>query len=762
MKRRKFIILTGLGATSGAMLSACGNPERKLIPALIPDEEYVPGIDYWKASACAMCAAGCGILVRTREHRANKIEGNPNHPVNRGALCARGQAGLHALYNPDRIRAPLKRAGERGAGQFDEISWDEAIKTLAAHLREIKAQGRAGSVVFATEEAGGVTGLAAEIFMQAYGSKLLAGARLLDETWDRTGYEMSYGRRANPTFDIANARYLLSFGARFLETWHSPVMYSLAYGEFRRSPNRVRGKFVQVEPRMSLTAANADEWLPAAVGTEALVALAIAQVIIREGLVKEIPDPGILMRTRPPGPIAHTAPQAITPDLVSNHLEAYAPELTASLTDIPAEKIIRIAREFASTQPALAIGSGSNLLGKVGDKYVSRHLEQVDAIHYLNHLVGNIGKPGGVLLSTSDGFDPLAKWRGKDQSEWLPVTGDVIASSNVSALLIHQTNPVHAAPRMADRIKTIPLVVSFSSFMDETVELADLILPDHTYLESWDIKAAHSIGNSVTVTLAQPVVKPEFNTKQTGDVLIALKDELGYQVTDQAAFLSAEELVKQSSAELMKLRGSISADDAESFWETFVERGVWTGEIGNQDGAQSAAAPAALPAGHALDELSRREDRHVSDEDYPFVLIAYEHAALGFGSQANLPWLQELPDPMTSVMWGSWVEINPKTAASLGIADGDLVEVRTTEGAVEAAAVVYPAIRPDCIAMPCGQGHTAYGRYASGRGVNAALLAPFTSGAGAASVRAKVSKLPGKANLIRFGTSLPEHIETKR
>src|SRR5262245_10352374 len=117
MRRREFIILTGVGATSAGVFSACGNPENKLIPALIPDEEYVPGVDYWKASTCGMCVAGCAITVRTREHKANKIEGNPLSPINRGALCARGQAGLQVLYNPDRVRRPLKRSGERGSGQ---------------------------------------------------------------------------------------------------------------------------------------------------------------------------------------------------------------------------------------------------------------------------------------------------------------------------------------------------------------------------------------------------------------------------------------------------------------------------------------------------------------------------------------------------------------------------------------------------------------------------------------------------------------------
>src|SRR5215475_2737890 len=167
MKRREFIVLT----TATTLLSACGHKEEKLIPALIPDNEYVPGVDYWKASTCGMCQAGCGIVVRTREHKANKIEGNPLHPVNRGALCARGQAGLEVLYNPDRIKAPMKRAGERGEGKWQEISWDEAIQLLGDKLVEIKAQGEANNLVLATSDPQGVLGIAIQSLRSALGAK---------------------------------------------------------------------------------------------------------------------------------------------------------------------------------------------------------------------------------------------------------------------------------------------------------------------------------------------------------------------------------------------------------------------------------------------------------------------------------------------------------------------------------------------------------------------------------------------------------------
>ncbi len=716
MNRRKFIILTGVGATSAGVLGACGHPEEKLIPALIPDEEYVPGVDYWKASACALCDAGCGIIVRTREHRANKIEGNPDHPVNRGALCARGQAGLQLLYNPDRIRGPMRRTGERGAGEFEEITWDEAIRALADKLREIRMHGIPENIVFATKSSHGATALAARLFASAFKPAMRGNMHLVSEGLNRDAESEPdiYNRFVAPIFDIANATYLISFGARFLETWHSPVRYSLAYGEFRSAKGKPRGKFVHVEPRMSLTAANADEWLPAQTGTEGLMALAIAQVIIREGLRKD----------------------ASQPEFLSETLENYAPEKIADKADIPAERIIRIAREFAAAERPLAIGSS---------RLVARGRDNMTAINYLNLLVGNVGKPGGVVLPAVADFDPLEKlggsYRMSSYQEYLltrEATGE-----GCSALLIHQSNPVYTIPRAADEIRKIPFIASFSSSMDETTALADLILPDHTSLESWDISATLVDEKRVAVTVNRPVVKPELNTRQTADVLIAISREIG-GADFSPPFESAEEMVRKALEQLPG-RGEETAD-------SIIEKGVWTGEPTSKP----------EPLKPTLFPFSLLSTSEASGDDYPLTLLAYEHAALGTGEQANLPLLQELPDPMTSVMWGSWVEINPKTASSLGIADGDTVEISSPHGSVRAPAVLYPAIRPDTIAMPYGQGHMS-GRYAK-RGVNVIELNPYLINPESRpdTVQVKIAKVAGDARLIRFGTMLPEHPEVKR
>ncbi|MEK6324826.1 MAG: molybdopterin-dependent oxidoreductase [Acidobacteriota bacterium] len=726
MKRREFIILSGIGATSASLLSACGHPEEKLIPALIPDDEYVPGIDYWKASTCGMCSAGCGIIVRTREHKANKIEGNPLHPVNRGALCARGQAGLEVLYNPDRIKGPMKRIGERGEGKWEEITWDEAIKTLAEKLREIKLQGDASGIVFATLSSRGVIGIAIDFLSSALDAKFWTTRESSSRELAR-GYPLSYGRAATPIFDISNATYLLSFGARFLETWHSPVMYSLAFGEFRRSRGKARGKFVQVEPRMSMTGANADEWLPAAVGSEGLIALAIAQVIIREKLIKD----------------ATSLKFPIEP------LDEYAPEQTATLTGIAAETIVRVAREFAASERPLAIGPGAGSSQELGE------MDDV-AIHFLNTLSGNINKSGGVLLPASDRFDafdalPPAEVRG---TGWWSINELSIRINNskpagLPALLVHQVNPVLVAPRSVEWIEGLPFIASFSSFMDETTQLADLIMPDHTDLERWDLHSMLMAGSTAAVSLVQPVVAPQHNTMQTADVLLAVCRDLEFKEADSEAYQSAEAMVKYAA---QRLKSPDHSSDAEGEpLKSFLEAGVCV-----RDAPRKGFSFEFQP----FDFSALLSQTEATNDSYPLTLLCYEHASLGSGDAANLPALQELPDPLTSVVWGSWVEINPKTAASLGVNDGDLVEVATEHGSVRAPAVLYPPIRPEVIAMPYGQGHTSYGRYANGRGPNVFVLNPF--GMPGESVRARVTKVGGKAELIRFGTELQERMEKRR
>ena len=228
---------------------------------------------------CTQCSAGCGVLVKIMDGRAKKVEGNPLHPVSNGKLCVRGQAGLQSLYNPDRVQGPMKRKGARGENSFEPISWEEAITEISAKLNALKEKGETDKFYFLTSELNGHLGTVADNFMAGYGSSNTIKYDLFDHRNLRYANMASMGIEAIPHYDIENTQYLLSFGADFASTWLSPVSLSRGYGEMRQGGHSPRGKFVQVEPRLSLTAANADEWVPATPGSEAVLALAIAKGI---------------------------------------------------------------------------------------------------------------------------------------------------------------------------------------------------------------------------------------------------------------------------------------------------------------------------------------------------------------------------------------------------------------------------------------------------------------------------------------------------
>src|SRR5215470_14447683 len=305
MNRRSFIKLSALTGTS-ATLASCGNPEYHLI-RFIPEDRLVAGIAVWKPSICPLCSAGCGLTVRvmegdaevvrngqlgvTKMGLAKKLEGDPQHPVNQGKLCTRGQAAIQVTYHPDRIGHPLKRMGTRGHGKFEEISWDHALAELIGKLDALAASNHQKSLAILTQPRQGMrTALLAE-FAKRFGAPAPVAFETFGNDVLRKANELSFGKAQLPTLDLAESRYVISFSADFLGTWNSPVAQNIGYGQMRQGRPGVRGKFVQIEYRMSQTGANADEWVAVKPGMEGVVALGIAQVIIRSGAHKA-PDAG--------------------------------------------------------------------------------------------------------------------------------------------------------------------------------------------------------------------------------------------------------------------------------------------------------------------------------------------------------------------------------------------------------------------------------------------------------------------------------------
>jgi menaquinone reductase, molybdopterin-binding-like subunit len=731
MQRRDFIKITAAGGAAAA-LEGCGNPDHHLI-RFIPEEDLLPGIATWKPSICTLCPAGCGTLVRVMQGEAEvirngqlgilkmglakKIEGNPAHPVNQGALCPRGHGELQVTYHPDRIKSPLQRTGERGSGQFKEVTWDEAVKQLVSQLSPLLAAKRPGQLAVIAAPFKGqrktIVGNLASAF-----KAVPVEFEFFDNGVVKSANLQSFGIAALPTVDLGQSNYVISFGADFLGTWNSPVAQSLGYGQMRKGRPGQRGKFVQFESRVSQTGASADEWIACPPGAEGAVALSLSHVIVNEKL-------------RPAG--------------AGLDLADYAPDKIEKQFGVPAATINRIAREAAANSPAVALIADAAAAQVNG-------LFSALAVNSLNLLLGSAGKPGGIQ------FSPFGNEFGtKPSSASLPQQIVSVCGSS-TVLMLHNANPVFASPESAgvkDAIEKIPFIFSFGSFVDETSVLADLILPDNSPLESWLDELAASGTTRSVASVAPPVMQPLHNTRSMPDVLLDVAQQLGGDAAKALPWKTYEDALKASVvSHYQKANGfSVTATDGDDFWSKSKAAGGWW--------SMGSGAPPILSAKSSLAPPKNSSPQFDgSANDFPFYFLPFASQMFYDGSLAHLPWMQEAPDPLSSVMWGTWVEINNRTAEKLGVKMGDTVEVASAHGTLQAPALVTPAIAPDVIAMPVGQGHTNYTRYATGRGANPiSILASMTvEGTGSlawAATRVKISRV-GEGKLVMFGASMEE------
>lgn len=709
MERRDFLklgVLTGATVT----LSSCEKPAQQLTRFVV-EEDFVPGVASRKPSLCTLCPAGCGLMVRVsdgdaevirnsqpgiiRMGLAKKLEGNPEHPVNSGKLCARGQAGLQLTYHPDRLRAPMKRSGPRGSGEFSEITWPEAISEVVSRLETLRSRERLDRIRFLTGTLRGQRHSLITRFMASLGAPAPLHYDPLDEPVLRQASLLSFGQARMPSFDLARSDYILSFGADFLGTWNSPVAQAIGYGEMRRGRPGSRGKFVQVEQRMSQTGANADEWVTCFPGTEGLLALGLAHVMAKEKLR--------------PNALETVLRRDVEEQLKSDR---YGSAETEKNTGISATRVERLAREMAARPAAVALIGGAPLAYTNG-------LFHAVAVYILNAVLGSPGLPGGMFFAP--GLGTAAKPTQRSSSP--EFVSELLSGKfeNVEALFLHQANPVFSAPpgwQVLDKLGRIPFIASFSSFIDETTVLADLILPDHSPLESWLDDVPESGTSKAVLSLSAPAMRPLHDTQAMPDVLLEMANKLGEPVKQALPWRSYEEMLRASYSEQLGAEPCHPSSEPEKFWQKVLERGGWWDDHCQPSSPKPSSkfeVPAFTPA--TFDG---------SPEEFPFYFQPYVSAAFLDGSAAHLPWLQELPDPLSTAMWGAWLELNPRTAEKLGIEPGDLLNVRSQHGRLEIPAVINPGIAFDVVAMPMGQGHENFGGYASRRGSNAMkLLAPL-------------------------------------
>jgi anaerobic selenocysteine-containing dehydrogenase/Fe-S-cluster-containing dehydrogenase component len=657
VKRRDFLKVLSVGTAATTMLGCASEKVEKLIPYLVSPDQTVPGVSNYYATTCRECSAACGIIAETRDGRTIKLEGNPEHPVNRGALCARGQAALQGLYNPDRYRGPMARRN----GRLEPIGWEEALQIFSQKLGEVRSRGGAGNTVFINHhESGSFPG-----FLDAWLTGLGMPAHLsYDSGADHAAIaanRQTYGV-AWPRLDFRAARLVVSIGADFLDGWGAMVPQQLDFAEARADHDRAP-RLVYVGARRSLTGLNADQWIDCRPGSE--------MAIVR---------------------------------MLGGQLNA---EQAAEATGVSAGILDAFAREFGTTKPSMVLAGGSGMDA----------LDVALAANALNQSHGNVGvtiKPAEGYL----GFDGMAS------PAEIRALASRMNSGGVSLLMVRGANPAFTLPKsvgFAAAMAKVPFKVSFSSYPDETSELADLVLPDHHPLEQWgDAEPVRG-----TISLQQPTMDPVFDTRATSDVLIAVaKRDPGsaarYPFPDYRTWL------------ISRFPGGAAGLD------TALPHGIVSGTLG---AAPRAARP--VPAtwtGKPIDQSSGN-----------MYLMLYPHPFIGDGRGANKPWLQEIPDPVTKICWQTVVEMHPATAEKLDVMNGDTVSIETSAGSLVLPIVRYLGMQRDTIAIATGRGHTHAGRYAKS-GFNPLDILPATEdragGVVLVATKAKVTKTGGFESLV--------------
>jgi molybdopterin-containing oxidoreductase family iron-sulfur binding subunit len=665
VKRREFLKVLGVGTAATTMVGCTSERVEKLIPYLVSPDQTVPGVSTYYATTCRECPAGCGVIAETRDGRTIKLEGNPEHPVNRGALCARGQAALQGLYNPDRYRGPMARKN----GQLVRVTWDEALQIFAQKLGETRSRGGAGTAVFINQhEAGSFPG-----FLDAW----LAGLGMpphisYDAEADHAviaANRQAYGA-AWPRLDFRAARLVVSFGADFLDGWGAMVPQQLDWADARADHDRAP-RFIYVGPRRSLTGLNADQWIDCRPGSE----MAIVRML-----------------------------QGQTPI-----------DAAAQASGVAAPVLEAFAREFAATTPSMVLaGSGA-----------ADGFELATAVNALNQSRGNVGvtiRPAEAYL----GFDRIAS------PAEVRAIAERMNAGGVSLLMVRGANPAFTLPKasgFAGALARVPFKVSFSTYPDETSELAVLVLPDHHPLEQWgDAEPLRG-----TVSLQQPSMDPVFDTRATSDVLIAVaKKDPGsaarYPVADYRSWL------------IGRFAGGAAGLAAA------LPRGFVAGTLGESTTARP--TPAVRPAAP------------IGQSSGNMYLVLYPHPFIGDGRGANKPWLQEIPDPVTKICWQTVAEMNPATADQMGLANGDLVSIQTSAGTLTLPVLRYPGTQRETIAVATGRGHPHSGRYAKA-GFNPLEILPLgedrAGGVAFVSTKANVSRAGGAAHIVTTEGSARQH-----
>lgn len=702
VSRRKFLGMSAAAAGAAALSSIPVMPAHAA-PARAPaSSANVPPTKFDREvwTLCEQCVWRCGLRAKVINEKVYKLDGNPYHPHSNGMLCPRGQAGVAALYDPDRLQFPMVRAGDRGSGMWRRVTWDEALDYTAGKMQALKQQFGAESMIFSSTHNLAQTQF--ENLLRAFGSPNYGTQRSLCFNAMIMAHLVTYGIQ-EPNRDYSATQYIIYAGRNLAEAISNSETQELVAAMARGA------KVVLLDPRFTKTASKATEWLAIRPGADLAFFLALLNVIIGENLYNK----------------EFVAEHTVGFDEVAEAVKPYTPTWAASKTEIPAATIERIAREFAAAAPAAFAHPNWRTSNFVNSFQAER------CIAILNAIVGNWAKPGGLQPSAGEGGIALGS---PDQPPYprlsaLRLDGvpgkyplvpleigvfqeirDAVLSGKpyqAKGWFVYRQNPIASLSERRKTLKAfskLDFIVTMDTIMNDTAYFSDVILPEATYLERYDPLSV--AGDAVYIR--QPAVKPLGESQSALWIFKELGTRLGLQ--DYFQYKDEEDYLQQ---QLKPLGVTLDQVKAQGYYRPPAAEEANVYQFNTPSGKIELAASALKTAKYPT--VPSWDEPPAPPAEKFYLLTGKVALHTQFATQNN-KLLHDLCPKNT--VW-----IHPKAAAARGIQDGDLVIVESEAGQVKIQATVTEGIRPDCVYMTPGFGHLSKGtRVAYAQGASSSDL----------------------------------------
>ena len=642
--RRDFLKLMGAGA--GVAAASCQDSPRNLYPYVVPPRDAIVGEASHYASVCRECPAGCGLMIRVREGRPVKLEGNPHNPINRGKLCARGQAGLLRTFGPERIERPLDRRGDEPT----ETTWRDALRQVATALGD-RREGEGRVVLWSGLETGALATLFEGLAGASNARRLMTDPHGMEPLLE--AHQVAFGRSELARPRLESADLVVALEADVFETYLSPVeLARQIVGTERESDHRA--EMVWVGPRRGVTGLLSDHWIPSRPGAGGLVAMALLSKLSTLSVARR----------------EYTRAIAAQGELAAL-LATQTTESLARLAGIEMDDLDELAQRIDQARRPVVLSPGP--LG-VGSQGVAEQL----AVVVLDTVLGAYG-----TTLTLDNAHALA---GLSRTSVLRETLDRMREGEVDVLVLSNVNPLFDLPggaEVAEAFGRVGLVVAIADRPNATTELAHLVLPSSTPLESW----GDYVPRAGVRGLMQPVLEPIVQSRMVGDILLGIAHHAGLQQQVSPGARTFEAALRASWR-----------DAGTSFREAQVTGGVF---------AQPATSASAELRPESVERLRRWLDALPQQPLEGLALAVYAPIGAGLNEESMGGWLDELPEPTTAAVWGPPAEIHPELAARLGIPESDpregaAIEVRTDQGTLRLPVTVRDSVGADVVAVPLG------------------------------------------------------------